>query len=618
MSDDRMWQPPSAGGAPPPPPPPVAAPPASAAPSPPSPPTWGSSTSPASPGAPAGPPAAPVLGQVAPPSSFPDIGVEPPPVKRRGKGVLVGAVAAVVAVGAAGTFAAVQVTGGGGGGADSAEAVGTEFLAALENEDVIGLLDLLLPGERETLKQPAIDIVDELSRLEVLDPDASLAEIGGLDIVIDDEFVRTTATNADDIVNLVVSGEASGTVDGEQLAIGDLLLDRDVDPSALDADLPPEAFEIPLTAVERGGRWYLSVFYLAAEQARADLDPMPDIPTEGVAPSGGDSPEAAVDALLRAVEDLDVARAIGALNPNEAEALQRYAPLFVEDLQDQIDSEPFDWRIDDVAYEVRGSGGDRAVDITKLVIAGESDGRQFRVTFDGGCVVLDVDGKTLDSCTIADEQVSDLGEIFSDPQPFEDVAQAVEDGFADYDAPGMISVDEVDGMWYVSPIGTGFDQLLALMRALDRPELERIIDTGEAAVDAFFDQLFGGLGDDFDDPANECWGVSDTEAAVTCFLDAIAQGADPLGVPSELRFPECGLADLYWTGGYVELSDADFTAVMTSASACFEQLVAAGTISAEEVPLEATDVACLEGRNLYNAYDDQEYIDRAYDCLFAD
>jgi hypothetical protein len=578
-----------------------------------------------------------------PPSSLPDVGLEPPPARRRGKGVLVGAVAAVVAVGATGTFAASQLMGGADGGADTPEAVGTEFMAALENEDMIGLLDLLLPGERESFKQPAIDIVSELARLEVLGPDASLAKIEGLDIVIDDEFVRTDATNADDIVNLVASGQISGSVDGERLAIGDLLRDRDVDPSALDDDLPAEEFEVPLTAVERGGRWYLSVFYLAAEQARADLEPVPDIPAEGVALRGGDSPEAAVESLLRAVEDLDVAGVVGSLNPNEAEALQRYAPLFVDDAQAEIDATAFDWRIEDVAYETKGGGSDRSVDITKLVIAGESEGEQFRVSLDGGCLVLEAGGESLDTCSLADDQLSDFGEIFNDPQPFEDFAQAIEDAFADYEAPGLLSVDEVDGTWYVSPLGTGFDQVLALMRALDRPELERIIDTGIAAVEAFFDEMFGSFDDVtfddeiiddpiIDDPIpgdtipeiidddviNECWSIYEFDLAATCFQDAIASGElDPLEVPAEMRFPECGMAEAYWTGGYVSMSDADFTALVTAASACFDQLVAEGRITPEEVPLEATEPTCLEGRNLYGAFDDQEYVDRAYDCLFA-
>ena len=66
------------------------------------------------------------------------------------------------------------------------------MLAAIENEDVLGILDLLMPGEREVFKQPAIDFVSELSRLEVLSPAADLAKIEGVDFAITGGMVQAT------------------------------------------------------------------------------------------------------------------------------------------------------------------------------------------------------------------------------------------------------------------------------------------------------------------------------------------------------------------------------------------------------------------------------------------
>ena len=40
-----------------------------------------------------------------------------------------------------------------------------------------------------------------------------------------------------------------------------------------------------------------------------------------------------MDNLVNAAAGLDLAKVIGALNPNEFEALQRYAPLFIDDAQ---------------------------------------------------------------------------------------------------------------------------------------------------------------------------------------------------------------------------------------------------------------------------------------------
>ena len=40
-----------------------------------------------------------------------------------------------------------------------------------------------------------------------------------------------------------------------------------------------------------------------------------------------------MQAIFDAVDDLDLEALIAALNPNEAEALQRYAPMFIDEAQ---------------------------------------------------------------------------------------------------------------------------------------------------------------------------------------------------------------------------------------------------------------------------------------------
>ena len=59
--------------------------------------------------------------------------------------------------------------------------------------------------------------------------------------------------------------------------------------------------------LRKDGRWYLSAFYSIAETLRHEAD-APDIPAEGVALNGGDSPEAAMDNLINAAAGLDPQR----------------------------------------------------------------------------------------------------------------------------------------------------------------------------------------------------------------------------------------------------------------------------------------------------------------------
>ena len=52
-----------------------------------------------------------------------------------------------------------------------------------------------------------------------------------------------------------------------------------------------------------------------------------------------------------------------------------------------------------------------------------------------------------------------------------------------------------------------------------------------------------------------------------------------------------------------------------AARPCFLALVAAGTLDEYELPNEIAYLACFEGRNWYNTFDDTAYDERYYDCL---
>ncbi len=99
---------------------------------------------------------------------------------------------------------------------------------------MLGVIDVLLPGERDTLRGPVEELVAELRRMEVLSDAADPEAVSGIAIELDDESVEVTDTNVEDIVNLTISATGSASVDGEALPIGDLLLEEaDVEPAEL-------------------------------------------------------------------------------------------------------------------------------------------------------------------------------------------------------------------------------------------------------------------------------------------------------------------------------------------------------------------------------------------------
>ena len=159
----------------------------------------------------------------------------PPPHRSRGPiiAVVVGAVALI----GAGVFAVSRVVGDdSAGGADSPEAAGLALLDALDQEDALGVIDLLLPGERETLREPLTELVDELTPHRGAQRRRQPRRGSPASTCRSATAASTSKpTNVDDIVNLKISAMATATVDGEALPIGELVLDvAEGEPSELD------------------------------------------------------------------------------------------------------------------------------------------------------------------------------------------------------------------------------------------------------------------------------------------------------------------------------------------------------------------------------------------------
>ena len=102
--------------------------------------------------------------------------------------------------------------------------------------------------------------------------------------------------------------------------------------------------------------------------------------------------------------------------------------------------------------------------------------------------------------------------------------------------------------------------------------------------------------------------------AAECFQALVEDDSiDAQEVPLYLRFPECGLAELCWSGDYFSMPDDEFVAAATDAAPCFQALVTAGELEDCELPLELAAPECLDGRNFYNV-DDDEYFQAVSEC----
>lgn len=611
---------------------------------------------------------APNLGRWMPPSLPAPIGVplgvsspqpelsfdQSPEPSRRGRFAVGGIIVGVLALGAAGVFAVGQLRSNSGGAA-SPEAVGTEFMAAMEQEDALGMIDLLLPGERDVFREPMIDIVSELSRLDVLSGDATLAELSGLDIEMTNESTEVEPTNAADISNITMSATLTTSLDGDRMPIGDVISDLaggEFTPSDLDQPAVTNNFSLPMTVVEDDGRWYLSVFHTAAETVRGRRgEPIPEI---GLTPRGGTSPEGAIDAVLAGVEQLDAGKIIAAINPNEAAAMQRYAPLYLDDIDELVREAALEWQVTRSEYDVAGSGSKRFVTITALRIDGTANGSAFSIEFDDGCFVIDAEGERVDTCdleAVEDDTPETLDDFFDGSLEITELTSAFGEAFDDYEQPG-ITVQEVDGQWFVSPLGSGFDQILALLRALELDDIDLLLDASTTFVgdvapelnDLPFPDEFtiedgtsdvfetptesdgevdGSLPNDFEaeqEAADGCYELDTVEDVTACLVEGIDAGVlSDYYVGVELQFPECGLAESsLGRPPLFTMSDEDYTSMIATSATCFEALIESGDLDRTAVPSEYLNPECGEGRNPWSFdVDDDEFFDRWVDCVYS-
>jgi hypothetical protein len=563
---------------------------------------------------------------------------------RRSRGKVIGGIVAAGALLAAGTFAVVSIGGNGNdGGASTPEEVGHQLITALDNQDVLGVIDLLLPGERETFRQPLTDMVENLRRLTVVAPSASMSSVGGVQLDFSGVTVRAQETTAADITDIFLSGTATASIDGAKVPIGPLLIDEVFDGKRpnMDVAAKTQTFnDTRLASVQRNGRWYLSAFYSVAEGARNSKD----LPAAGIAAKGASSPSGAVDQLLTAVADQKVSDIIASLDPTEAEALQRYAPLFLDDAQKALDDAKIVWSITDRSYDVSGSGSRRTVIPTALKFSFEQGegSTKVAVTLDGTCVSFS-DGTT--DKKICQKDVTDIDSLFQqlgvDNAPLKKFFTTVASAFADVKPVGL-AVHEVGGAWYVSPLRTGFDVYNSVLGALTSDELTTIIRAGREFTKSIDNPLglvgllpgssssettastpettaytADGSGNASSEALNACYtkqtGNNDAEV-VQCINDGIAAGTiDTVMVPAAVSHPECGVADVYLSKVY-SLADDEFTKMATAASPCFLQLVKDGTVNSMMVAYELIAPECLEGRNPYTVQD-QTYIDRANACV---
>lgn len=415
-----------------------------------------------------------------------------PPGKSK-KGLIIGLVVALVAlVGGGVTWLALSLTGGSSGSASPGEAADV-MLTAVQEGDLVGVMDSLAPGEAAVLSDLVSDYVDELKRIEVLDSSADASNVSGLDLEATEElkFDDSKALKIND--HLTMAALTDGTLQFRgtfsEIPFAQSFKDAVFPPEVqaeLESENPNETIDIGeqvratgqpiyIATVEVDGEWYPSLFHTIAHYILVDEGEQ--WPTSSTPAVGADSPKGAIEALVEAIRTTDAQKVIEILPPDEMAVLHDLGPLLIEQANADSDSQndlPFQiTKLETEESEV--SGGTRST-ITGIEASFTEDGETHAVSYsqDGDCYDMTFDGESQRMCAadIGKQLSAELGPD-APPQLVEsltEITQAIyEENF------GIVTV-EVDGKHYVSPLRTFSDLGLTFLKAVEPEHVKQLLE----------------------------------------------------------------------------------------------------------------------------------------------
>jgi hypothetical protein len=420
-----------------------------------------------------------------------------------------GVIAAVTALVGAGGFTTYSLLGAANdvGAATPEEAV-SAFVSAMEQEDVLGMIDVTLPEEVGALHSAVESITSDAKRIDLLGDEFDSSGVQGIDVSIDDLALETNFLEGGLATVTATSGTVSASFDPRAFPFGDkvreLLDDGQQIGTAASMGLGETDPPALLMTVERDGRWYVSIEYTIAEYVRRAAGWEVPGPVAHAA-VGFDSPEEAVTGFYDRLRALDLQAAIDTFAPGE-DALAWLAPMWMSDAQSAIAqgrSEGWSVAISGLTYETIGDGDHRTLKPVTFTVEGT-----VPADYDSAAPTASPQPfkiERADGCTTYTGAAQSIFGINSLP-----LAEPVEGGYQLCAAGGLglglvglaggltelppISVVQTAGKWYVSPLGTAlasatvglhdlqdgsslFDSALApyLYGGMSRGFLERIV-----------------------------------------------------------------------------------------------------------------------------------------------
>jgi hypothetical protein len=402
----------------------------------------------------------------------------PPEAPKKRKGLVIGVVAAVIAVAAGGgvTWWALN-RGSAPAGAESPTAAATSLVNAIGQGDVAGLLTGLAPAERDLMTTLNSETTKELQRLEVYKKDVDPNKIQGFELKTEGlEFDEANAEKVNDHLTItkLVKGKVTISSDASKLPFTEDFIELAF-PRGMNAKPETETVDIAeivkdndgepirIATVNVDGEWYPSLFYTIADYGLQDSKkkwPKTSIPAKGA-----DNPGDAVKEMADAALDGNITRVIELLPPDEMAVIHDLGPMIVDMTKGDVESSG----IKITKLETETADVEGATKVLLKEFEAEKDGERVRVTKDGECYAAEADGKKEQFC--ADDAATEIGGKKMAPEAKKALTNLVKGMIAN---TGLVTT-KVDGKWYVSPIRSITDLEVTALKSLEPEDIKALL-----------------------------------------------------------------------------------------------------------------------------------------------
>ena len=379
--------------------------------------------------------------------------------------------AAAVVLVSAGLSLSITVASSAQGSSTPASAV-TALLGATQNDDLIGVLNSIAPGERAAIEPGVSNFVHQLERLDILSKSTNLNNVTGLSFRFSGIQTSTRFLSSSVAAVTITHGTITSGAVPSKLPVGSFvtsLVNGLSKTPSTSSTSTAKTGNSAIVTVNENGEWYISLGYTIAVNALSSKGVPATLPpaSSAIAPIGANSPQGAVTAFLDAIAAFDLKGLIADLAPGEMGALQRFAPRFLPAAAGALlpVKQLVQVKFTTISTSTEHIGSLTLVRITKIGL--RISARGTTITIDGHCETVTSQGHSKTTCSASNSSQAVLGAL---PPGVRALVSRLENTHPN---SGVVTVKE-NGRWYISPVATIFQSVNSVASELQPQDLTMI------------------------------------------------------------------------------------------------------------------------------------------------